>query len=124
MARLLMNMILIKHGYTVAIIPREEREQYIQTLEQADRSEDLAEFITYVAHCCEYALNLHLKAARGEDIEDVEDIDKEIALFLQKSTSDTIEARAYADEVLYPFFSIAKRGSNCFPRGSEKLNLG
>lgn len=69
MARLLMNMILIKHGYAVAVVPREERDQYINTLEQADKSEDLAEFIAYVAHCCKYALNLHLKAARGEDIE-------------------------------------------------------
>ena len=123
MARLLMNMILIKHGYTVAIIPREEREQYIQTLEQADRSEDLAEFITYVAHCCEYALNLHLKAARGEDIEDVEDIDKEIALFLQKSTSDTIEARAYADEVLYPFFFYCKERVELFSKGFGEIKF-
>ena len=108
MARLLMNMILIKHGYTVAIIPIKERDQYIQTLEQADKNEDLAEFIAYVAHCCKYALNLHLKAARGEDIEDVEDIDKEIALFkrsLQKGTDDTIKAREYADQVLDPFSS-------------------
>ena len=111
MARLLMNMILIKHGYTVAIMPREERDQYIQTLEQADKSEDLAEFITYVAHCCEYALNLHLKVARGEDIADVEDIDKEISLFkrsLQKSTDETIETREYVDQVLYPFFLYCK----------------
>ena len=81
MARLLMNMILIKHGYTVAVVPVEERSRYINTLERADKTEDLAEFITYIAHCCKYALNLYLKAARGEDIEDVEDIDKEIALF-------------------------------------------
>ncbi len=108
MARLLMNMILIKHGYTVAIIPIQERDQYIQTLEQADKSEDLAEFIAYIAQCCKYALNLHLKAARGGDIEDVEDIDKEIALFkrsLQKGADDTIKAREYADQVLDPFFS-------------------
>ena len=53
----------------------------------------------------------HLKASRGEDIEDVEDIDKEIALFkrsLQKSTGDTIEARKYADKVLYPLFFYCK----------------
>ena len=111
MARLLMNMILIKHGYTVAIIPIEEREQYIQTLEQADKNEDLAEFIAYVAHCCKYALNLHLKAARGEDIEDVEDINKEIALFKRslnlkkEDTDDTIKAKEYADQVLEPFSS-------------------
>jgi len=107
MARLLMNMILIKHGYTVAVVPVEEREQYIGILEQADKTEDLVEFISYIAHCCEYTLNLHLKAAQGEDIEDVEDIDKEIALFkrsLQKSTGGTINAREYADKVLYPLF--------------------
>ena len=108
MARLLMNMILIKHGYTVSIIPIQERDQYINSLERADKNEDLIEFIAYVAHCCEYALNLHLKAARGEDIEDVEDIDKEIAIFLKKSMSDTIEARTYADQVLYPFFFYCK----------------
>ena len=117
MARLLMNMILIRHGYTIAIISREERDRYIQTLEQADKSEDLAEFITYVAHCCEYALNLHMKAARGEDIEDVEDIDKEIALFkrsLQKSAGDTIEARKYADKVLCPLFFYCKEKTDQF----------
>ena len=104
MARLLMNMILIRHGYTVAIVPIQERNRYIESLEQADKSEDLTEFIGYVAGCCEYTLNLHLRAARGEDIEDAEDIDKEIALFVKKSTSNTIDAREYADEVLYPFF--------------------
>ncbi len=81
MARLLMNMILIKHGYTVAIVPIDERNQYINSLEQADQSEDLAQFIAYTAQCCECALNLHLKAARGESIEDAEDIDKAIARF-------------------------------------------
>ncbi len=111
MARLLMNMILIKHGYTVAIIPTKERGQYINSLAQADKTEDLAEFITYIADCCKYALNLHLKAARGEDIEDVEDIDKEIALFkrsLEKVTGETIGAREYANKVVYPFFFYCK----------------
>lgn len=111
MARLLMNMILIKHGYTVAVVPVEERNQYIGVLEQADKTENLTEFIAYIAACCKYALNLHLKAARGEDIEDVEDIDKEIALFkrsLQKDTGETINAREYAEKVLYPFFFYCK----------------
>ena len=91
MARLLMNMILIRHGYTLAIVPIQERDRYIESLEQADKSEDLAEFIAYVAGCCEYTLNLHLRAARGEDIEDAEDIDKENALFIRNNTSKTID---------------------------------
>ena len=109
LARLLMNMILIKHGYTVAIIPIQERNRYIESLEQADKSEDLAQFVAYVAGCCEYTLNLHLRAARGDDIEDIEDIDKEIALFVKKSTSNTIDAREYADVVLYPFFIYCRK---------------
>ena len=122
MARLLMNMILIKHGYTVSIIPIQERDQYINSLERADKNEDLIEFIAYVAHCCEYALNLHLKAARGEDIEDVEDIDKEIAIFLQKSIGDTIEAQAYADKILYPFFLYCKEKVEQFSERFEEID--
>lgn len=106
MARLLMNMILIKHGYTVAMIRREGRDDYIDHLEKADQTEDLTEFINYIASCCEYSLNLHLKAARGESIEDVDDIDKEIALFKQSlvTSSDAIPfARQYVIGTLQPF---------------------
>ena len=81
MARLLMNLLLIRHGYTVAIVQSGQRARYLQELERADRTEDLAQFIDYVASCCEYALNLYLQAARGETIEDPEDIDREIARF-------------------------------------------
>lgn len=105
MARLLMNMILIKHGYTVAIIPIQERNRYISTLEQADKTEDLVQFIAYVAGCCEYTLNLHLRAARGEDI------DKEIELFkrsIQTGGGELFKARAYAGNVLHPFFFYCK----------------
>ena len=31
MARLLMNLILIRHGYTVAIVPIDQRDRYLQT---------------------------------------------------------------------------------------------
>jgi Fic family protein len=106
MARLLMNMILIKHGYTVAMIRREGRDDYIDHLERADRSEDLTEFINYIASCCEYSLNLHLKAARGESIEDMDDIDKEIALFKQSLVTNTDEipfVRQYVIDTLNPF---------------------
>ena len=105
MARLLMNLILIKHGYTVAIVPIEERTRYINSLEEADKIEDLTQFISYIAHCCEYTLDLYLKAARGEEIEDIQDIDKEIVLFkrsLEKGTYGTINVREYTDKVLYP----------------------
>ena len=75
MARLLMNLILIKHGYTVAIVQSDERKCYLQELERVDQSEDPAQFIEYIASCCIYGLNLYLRAARGESIEHPKDID-------------------------------------------------
>ena len=111
MARLLLNMILIKHGYTVAMIRHENREEYLSQLERADKTEDLTAFINYIATCCEYSLRLHLKAARGEAIEDVEDIDKEIALFkrsLAKTADETLLAREYVASVLYPFYEYCQ----------------
>ena len=83
MGRLLMNMILIKHGYTVALVRRESRDEFIHLLEQADKTESLGDFIGFIASCCKYALNLYIAAARGESIDDVDDIDKEITLFKQ-----------------------------------------
>ena len=117
MARLLMNMILIKHGYTVALIRQEKRDEYLNHLEQADKTEDLTEFINYIASSCEYALNLHLRAARGESIEDVDDIDKEIALFKHSlgTAADQIPfAREYIGSTLYPFFQYCQDKSKLF----------
>ena len=106
MARLLMNMILIKHGYTIALIRLEQRGEYIATIERAGQTDNLIEFISYIASCCEYSLNLHLRAARGESIEDVGDIDKEIALF-KKSLANASDAapfdKEYLAHVVYPF---------------------
>ena len=107
MARLLMNMILIKHGYTVAMIRRENRDEYLSKLEHTDKTEDLSEFITYIASCCEYALNLYLKAARGEPIDDIEDIDKEIKLFKQSYARTNIQgfsSKSFVKSVLSPFY--------------------
>ena len=107
MARLLMNMILIKRGYTVAMIRRENRDEYLSKLEQTDKTEDLTEFINYIANCCEYALNLYLMAARGEPIDDIDDIDKEIALFKQSQVcrrDQAFFARSYVESVLSPFY--------------------
>ncbi|MDE3258792.1 MAG: Fic family protein [Gemmatimonadota bacterium] len=126
MARLLMNMILIKHGYTVAIIPIQERNRYISTLEKADKSEDLSEFIECIAEYCKNTLSLHLRAARGESVEDVEDIDKEIELFkrsIQTGNGELIRIREYADSVLYPFFNYCNEKCEQFSGMFENLHV-
>ena len=111
MARLLMNRILLQHGYPLAIVRRDTRARYLQELERADQTEDAGRFIEYIASCCEYPLNLYLRAARGEPIEDTDDIDREIALF-RKALGDGTEAQDHVDlrrhvaEVVLPFHSL------------------
>ena len=94
MARLLMNRILLQHGYPLAIVRRDTRARYLQELERADQTEDPGQFIDYIASCCEYPLNLYLRAARGQPIEDTDDIDREIALFRHTLVEGTGSARS------------------------------
>ena len=130
MARLLMNMILIKHGYTVSLIRQEDRDVYLNHLEQADKTEDLSEFISYIANSCTYSLDLHLRAARGESIEDVDDIDKEIALFrrsLVTARDQTSLCGEYIAFTLYPFYeycvSKTKLFSDVFGRVGTPMRI-
>ena len=108
MARLLMNMILTRHGYAVAIVRQDDRERYIGELERINHAGQLAGFIEFIASCCEYTLNLHLRAARGESIEDAGDIDREIALF--KTMVDgivednTFPIGIYAKDIIAPYY--------------------
>lgn len=69
MARLLTNLILTRHGYTICMVQRDGRDRYIAELEQAQATGSLAGFTAYMAECCRYSLELHLHAARGESPE-------------------------------------------------------
>ena len=108
MARLLMNMILIRHGYAAAVIGRDDRERYIGELERVDRIESLDGFIEFIASCCEHTIDLYLRAARGESIEDASSIDREIALF--KAMVDgivednTFPIGIYAKDIIAPYY--------------------
>ena len=80
LARILMNLILMKNGYPPAIIKLKERTDYYAALNQADKNEYVP-IIEFVAEAVLESMNLYLKAAKGESIEDSSDLDKEIALF-------------------------------------------
>ena len=109
MARLLMNLILLKHGYPLAIVDSDNKERYLSELERVDQTEDLAAFIEFIASCCTYALDLYLRAARGDPIEDPGDIDHEIAVFKRSisqaaSAGDRVALRQHVETVAHPFY--------------------
>ena len=108
MARLLMNLILMRHGYTIAMVQRDGRDRYIAEIEQAQATGSLAGFIRYIAECCRYSLELHLRAARGESIEEPDDIDREIAVFKRSmvaASSGSVPVQVFVADVLLPLYS-------------------
>ena len=80
MARLLMNLILIKYGFPPAIIKTQDKQQYFSALRQADGGQ-FEVFVEYVTGCICASLQIMLAGARGESIEEPDEQLKKIALF-------------------------------------------
>jgi Fic family protein len=78
MSRILMNMILMRAGFVPAVIRVDERSQYISTLALAQDGGTIEPFIELVANDTKRSLELLVKAAKGESIEEPDDLDKEI----------------------------------------------
>lgn len=82
-ARILMNFILMQFGYPPAIIKTEDKANYFVVLQLADAG-NIEPFINYIAKNLNYSLNIMIAGAKGENIEELDDVDKEISLIKQK----------------------------------------
>ena len=69
-ARLLMNLILMRYGFPIAVITREDRLRYYDALE-ISQSSDLTPFVALVAECLEESLEEY-EAAAAEYRETIE----------------------------------------------------
>lgn len=81
--RILMNFILMKYGYPPVIIKTEDKHNYYAALRQADAGQ-IEIFIDYIVKNLVNSLELMIKGAKGESIEDIDDFDKEIKILEQK----------------------------------------
>ena len=82
-ARLLMNFILMQYGYPPVIIKTEDKENYFNMLRLADAG-NIEPFVNYIAENLSRSLEIMIKGAKGENIDEPDDLDKEIALLEQK----------------------------------------
>jgi Fic family protein len=67
-ARLLMNLILISHGYPPAIIRKRDRLAYIGSLEKAQLGGTLDDYLKIITKAVDRSLNIYLKAIKGKDL--------------------------------------------------------
>ena len=78
-SRLWANYILLKNGYTPLIIRTERKEDYLTALQKADTG-DLDAFVEFLVEELMWSIQISIKAAKGESIEEEDDLDKKIAL--------------------------------------------
>ena len=78
-ARLLMNYVLLKNGFPPVIIKSADKANYLDTLHDADVG-NYEPFINYIAEQLIWSLEITIKASKGENIEEPEDLDKKLFL--------------------------------------------
>lgn len=85
-ARILMNFILMQFGFPPVIIKTEDKANYFAALQMADAG-NIEVFINYIAQNLVRSLEIMISGAKGENIEEDDDLDKEIALLEQRLSS-------------------------------------
>ena len=108
MARILMNFILMQHSYPPVIIKSNQKEEYITALQKADVG-DLESFVIYIGNQLVLSLELMIKGAKGEEIDELDDLDKKIALLKNKiesiNTDSDVKVERSRDAIMTIFNS-------------------
>ncbi len=100
LARIFMNLILMQCGYPPIIVNKDLKDQYYRAIEDSRERgiEVLAEFL---GEQLIKSQELYLKAAKGETIEEPDDLDKKIALLAKKleGEEDILEYKRSPKEI-------------------------
>lgn len=119
-ARLLVNYILAKHGYPMIVVHDSNRNGYLGALGQCDaetglvpavgahaKLEQITPLVNYLEQCLERALIISIKAAKGESIEDEDDMQKRLAILARNAQAKrgNIKRRSnqYVAEIINDF---------------------
>jgi Fic family protein len=98
-SRLLMNYYLMRYGYAPVVIESSDKKNYLAALNRADTG-DMDFFINYVSIQSLRWQQFYSKAARGESIEEDQDIFKEIELLKNKIDYSNYTAKTFSSEAL------------------------
>jgi Fic family protein len=104
-ARLLVNYVLLRAGFPPLIIKSADKSNYLAALRLADvgQIESLAD---YLGRQLEWSLNLALRAAKGERLEEPSDVEKEIAIFIREQEANRIEIKKRSSETLRELYKL------------------
>lgn len=112
-ARLLVNYVLYRNDLPPVIIKTDDKKNYLRVLQQADAG-DLQAFVDYMISQLAWSIDLSIKAAKGENIEEQDDWEKQLTL-LKKGLGDKSgnvikkseeSVKAVIENVLTPFVDM------------------
>jgi len=104
MTRILMNLVLMRSSYVPVVIRNDQRDNYLLALSQADAGET-EPFVEFIAELEIEQLELTLKAASGESIDELDDLDKRLSLLQQQLQSRHNQAQHQQRKKLEPLTS-------------------
>ncbi|MFB6455438.1 Fic family protein [Chitinophaga sp. Hz27] len=122
MSRLLMNYVLLRHNYPPVIIKSDDKKNYLNALNDADIG-DLDVFISYIEKQLIWSLELYIKAATGEILDEDADLKKEIELWMKETLAqkhqtlyrNTVNAfGVYSNSDIKGLFQQFAEGCNIF----------
>lgn len=67
-ARLLMNLLLVRNGYPFAIIKKVDRKKYIDALDVVSTKGDFQPLLTFIARCVEQTLDIYLLQKKKQEL--------------------------------------------------------
>ncbi|QQG40914.1 MAG: Fic family protein [Candidatus Levyibacteriota bacterium] len=67
-ARLLMNLLLMQSGYPSAIVRKEDRSEYINSLEKGQTKNDTDDYDTLMLEAVDHSLDIYLEAVEPEKV--------------------------------------------------------
>ncbi len=102
-SRLLMNYVLLKNNFPPIIIKTTEKKKYLNALNQADVG-NIEAFVNYLGEQLIWSLELTIKATKGENIEEVDDYEKEIAIWKKQVIAKEVNSLHRNDELIYELY--------------------
>lgn len=116
-ARLLMNLLLMQRGYPPALVRKEDRDSYIDSIEKAQLNEDFAEYYKLIYRAIDRSLDIYLDALMGKTSTAV--VQKRLLRIgeLAKETGETLHAiRHWTQKGLLEVAEHTEAGYQLFDR--------
>ena len=102
-SRLLMNYVLLKNDLPPIIIKTTEKKKYLNALNQADVG-NIEAFVKYIAEQLLWSLELTIKATKGESVEEINDYEKEIAIWKKQVIAKEVNVKPKSNELIYELY--------------------